>query len=84
VAEWSIAPVLKTDDSVPQSPTTTALLRVPEDVLPIGLPFSIANDSDLRSVVEAWPNLPDVLKRAILALINAADAERGMAGRGRR
>ncbi len=28
-------------------------------------------DSDLRRVVEAWPELPDAIRRAVLALIAA-------------
>ena len=29
-------------------------------------------DVDLRTVVEAWPVLPDVIKAGILAMVNAA------------
>jgi hypothetical protein len=35
----------------------------------------------LRAVVEAWPSLSDPMKRAILALVNAADAGAGVADR---
>ena len=34
-------------------------------------------DPDLGRVVDAWPALPDALKAAILALIEASSADRG-------
>jgi len=38
----------------------------------MGLPKSLQNDAELAAVVEAWPGLAGNVRRAVLALIEAA------------
>jgi hypothetical protein len=37
-------------------------------------------DADLAKLLTAWPNLPETLKAAILALVQAATKRRGLEG----
>jgi hypothetical protein len=64
-----------------KSLTSQQLAENQEGVLPSCLPKTAENGPDLRAVVEAWPSLSDPMKRAILALVNAADAGAGVADR---
>jgi hypothetical protein len=73
VAERSIAPVLKTDERMPQRISSTALPDSCEAVLPTGLPKTVENGPDLQAVVEAGPGLPDAMKRGHSCLDRAVE-----------
>jgi hypothetical protein len=43
----------------------------------VAVSLPVHADADLRVVVEAWPDLPDAIKAGVLAIVNAANHERG-------
>src|SRR5580704_2316204 len=69
-------PVFKTGAAISERPTLQQDTDSVPTVLPTGLPKAVENDPDLRAVVEAWPTLADAMKRAIVALVEAADPNR--------
>jgi hypothetical protein len=50
--------------------------KQPGDIIPIGCTTGCTPDPDLSRVVAAWPTLPEPIRRAVLALVEA-----GVAGR---
>ncbi len=38
-------------------------------------PAQAVNDADLAAIVAAWPTLPDAIRRAVMALVNAGGAQ---------
>ena len=56
----------------PQALVNTAVTNIAGSVLPVCLPDSAQNDSDLAAVVDAWPLLPDAIRARILGLVEGA------------
>ncbi len=79
VAEWPIAPVLKTGDATPEEHTPPIVATHRDSVLPSYLPSEWKNDpnsgvvngANLRRVIDVWATLPPAIQAAVMALVDA-------------
>ena len=57
-------------DSQPTAPSRVT--QEPENVLAPSLALSVQNNLGLAAIVAAWPELPEVVKAGIVAMVRAA------------
>ena len=72
VAQLDRASVFVTDDGNPQSPCSSKTCEISEPCDSHSLcQTPVKNDSDLAHLIDAWPDLPNVIKEAILTMVNS-------------
>jgi hypothetical protein len=63
--------------AIPEAPLAQQLAETLAEPLAHTLARETQNDPDLARVAEAWPNLPEVIRRAVLALVSSQAGEDG-------